>query len=136
MARVRAGRLNRRIALQTPVETRDPETKEPEKSWLGGDLRWASIVPLSGRELFQAQQVRPQISHKVNIRYRKGVTSKMRVLLDSSALEIETTLDMPDDERRKMFGSRVLEIDSWIDLEEQRRNMQLMCKDGQYGVTA
>jgi SPP1 family predicted phage head-tail adaptor len=40
---------------------------------------WASVEALTAREIFAAQQMVSQVTHKITIRYLEGVKSKMRV---------------------------------------------------------
>ncbi len=69
---------------------------------------FAAIEPLSGRELFQAQAVNPELSHRVKIRYHAGIVSSMRI----------------------RYGSRIFEIVSPpIDTGERHRELVLMCKE-------
>jgi len=51
-----------------------------------------------------AQQAKPQLTHMIEMRYLAGVQPKMRVL----------------------YGSRVMDIESAIDVGERHREMQLM----------
>ena len=85
------------------------------KGRLGGEVKvWedyaavlAFVQPLNGREYFAARQVQAETSHKVTMWYRPGVTSEMRVV----------------------FGARVLEIESVLNVDERNIELQLMCVD-------
>jgi SPP1 family predicted phage head-tail adaptor len=66
---------------------------------------WAWIRPLSGRELWQAQQVQPQVTHKVTIRFRTGVTPAMKV----------------------RYAGRDLNIFAVLNLEERDEQLELQC---------
>jgi len=107
---MRAGLLNKRVTLQTATVTQNSYGEEV-RAWvpIQHGYRWASVEPLSGAERFAAQQVNPSVSHKVTIRALPGVTPKMRVL----------------------YGTRVLEIDAVLDLEERGEAMQLLCTEAQ-----
>ena len=76
---MRAGRMNRRVTLQSRVETRG-STGEVTWTWADVDTVWASIEPIVGREYFVAQQVQSSTDTRIRIRYRHGVTTKMRVM--------------------------------------------------------
>jgi SPP1 family predicted phage head-tail adaptor len=41
---------------------------------------WVSIEPLNGRELWIAQQVRPEVSHRLKLRWHPTVAEGWRVL--------------------------------------------------------
>jgi SPP1 family predicted phage head-tail adaptor len=76
-APIEAGLLRHRVTIQQLVETRNAEG-EPISSWTSLAVRWARIEPLSGREIFIAQQVQAQTTHKVLLRYYKGLAPGMR----------------------------------------------------------
>ncbi len=86
---ISAGRLNKRIELQETVATRDEYGEKPP-SWLTTDHLWASIEPITGRELFAAHQVHAEVSHRIVIRNRPGLTSKMRFVFGSRVFNIAT----------------------------------------------
>lgn len=67
----------------------------------------ASIEPLDGRELFEAQQMSANISHRIRLRYRAGVKPTQQVL----------------------FGARVFEISSVINVEERNIELRLLCQE-------
>ncbi len=50
---------------------------------------WAKVTQLSGTELVQAQQKKPNSTHMVTTRYVANVTSDMRILHDGRTLNIE-----------------------------------------------
>ncbi len=106
---MRAGKLRHRVSLQTPVDgAADGGGGRADPTWTNVVAALAAnVVPLTGREAFQHQQINPAVNHRVEIRYRTGLTSKMRVL----------------------YGSRELYIESIIDVEERHREMHLMCEE-------
>ena len=63
---------------------------EVDDEWVTIANRWAEVEPLSGRELWQAQQAQADVSHKVKIKYLKTLTPKMRFLWGSRVLNIES----------------------------------------------
>lgn len=75
-----AGKLRTRAQLQDPVEVTGDEG-EIDRTWLTVGSRWIDVEPLSGREYWMAQQVNSQVTHKVRMRYERGVTNKQRFLL-------------------------------------------------------
>lgn len=77
-------------------------------TWSTAATVWGKVEPLSGREMWQAQQVRPDVSHKVTIRHYSGLTPKHRLLVDSA---------------------RVFSIEAVLDIEDRHRQMVLMCKE-------
>lgn len=102
-----AGRLNKRITIEEDIGTEASSTGEHVEDFQFFANRWAEIIPLSGRELWNAQQVQPDITHKVTIRYLTGVTPKMRVA----------------------YGSRYFNILSVINVNEEGISQELMCME-------
>lgn len=86
-----AGTLDSRIQVQRPV-TVNNEYGEPEKTWQTVATVWASIVPLSGRELWNARQVQADVTHQIAIRdgnHVAGINSTWRVCNEGRVFEIE-----------------------------------------------
>ena len=103
---MRAGTLRTRVEVQRIAEERDKQGGIVS-SWTTIGQRWASVVPLSGREYWSAQQVQSDVTHGVTMRYLEGLTSKHRL--------------------RLLHSQRVLNIQSVLDVDERHREMQLMC---------
>jgi SPP1 family predicted phage head-tail adaptor len=101
---VSAGDLRHKVTIQSPPTTLD-DSGHPTGSWTTVRTVCANVMPLRGRELFNAQQAQVRTTHKVTIRYMAGVTGKQRLL----------------------FGTRTLEIDSVINVEERNHTLELMC---------
>lgn len=101
---VERGTMNKRVAVQSVTETRDA-AGGVSQSWSTDRTVWASVVPLSGREYYQAQQAQSQVTHKVSMLYFAGLTSKQRLL----------------------FGTRVFEIAAVININESNELYELMC---------
>lgn len=104
-----AGKLDQFVTIETDVGTEPDATGQIPSVWIDylPNGVWAEVMPLSGRELWNALQVQPDVTHQVTIRYREGITSKMRI----------------------KHGSRYLNILSVIDAEEKRTSLQIMCKE-------
>ena len=105
---MRSGRLRHRIYLQSKVVTRDAFGSEVI-TWKSENPRpiFAGIEPITAREYFGSQQPKGEVTHKVVIRYFKGVQLDWRVL----------------------WGSRQFNIVSVINTDERNREMILLCKE-------
>jgi len=101
---MRAGNLRHRVIIQHLVETLD-EYKTPTITWQDYATVWASVEPIRGREYIELQNTNSELTVRIRIRYLPGVTNDMRVL----------------------YGSRVFNIQSVIDINERHREMELMC---------
>lgn len=90
---MRAGTLTSRITLQQPVETRDAYGGVT-RTWSTVGNRWASIQPLSMRELSYAGQTQSRATHAVRMRYDADVRSTWRIALGEVTYEIESVVDV------------------------------------------
>ena len=100
------GELKHRITFQKLNNTQN-DYGEPIESWQDIATVWASINPVVGREYFAAETVNSEVSHKIKIRYRFGITPDMRV----------------------NFKGRIFSIKSVINYNERNTELQLMCKE-------
>ncbi|HFK1431591.1 TPA: phage head closure protein [Bacillus cereus] len=101
-------KYNKRIILQKKsLNYETDEEGNPLEPWQDTVKVWAAVNPLRGREFWQAASVNAENTIRVEIRYRKGITSDMRIL----------------------YGERILEITNVIDVEEKHKEMHLMCKE-------
>jgi SPP1 family predicted phage head-tail adaptor len=64
-----AGKLRHRVELQREVAGGPDSFGEPAGAgWETYAERWARVEPLSGRELWRAQQQQPDVTHRVTLR--------------------------------------------------------------------
>lgn len=122
---MQAGKLRKRVDVQQlTAAPSDPALQDPynappppadDGNWETLVTRWAFVRPLSGRELFQARQVRPDVTHRVTMRWftgawtgnlAPGVGPKMRLLLQQT---------------------RRLNVLYAVNVEERDRELDLLC---------
>lgn len=104
-----AGQLRHKVTVQQ-FAIGSPQADQygtPQGEWSSYAHVWAEITPLTGREYWDAQQVNPEISLRVRIRYLQGITPKMRIL----------------------FGTRVIEIEAIVNEDQRGRYMRLLCSE-------
>ena len=101
-----SGKLRHRITIQSKGVARDSFGAEVI-TWLTEKTVWASVDPIFGREYFLAHQVQADVTHSIRIRYYEGLRPDWRIL----------------------FGSRIFDIKSIINLEERGREMVLMARE-------
>jgi SPP1 family predicted phage head-tail adaptor len=89
---MRAGELRHRITIEHATEVQD-EYGEPLKVWAPFVEAWASREDLTGREAFQAQQVRAELTTRFGMRYVDGITAKMRVNAGGVLYDIASVAD-------------------------------------------
>jgi SPP1 family predicted phage head-tail adaptor len=98
---IRAGRLRHRIQIVKPKLTQDATggTVIDDDSLVASV--WAAIEPLTGRELYAAQQMVSEVTHKITIRWMDGIKSNMNVRFGGREFQIQS-IQNPD-ERHKVL---------------------------------
>ena len=89
---IEAGKLRQSVVLQKRIEVRDRQGGVTE-SWLTLGHRWASITPLSGRELLNAEQLETDITHRVVMRWEEKITNKHRLFMDGRIFNFQSVLN-------------------------------------------
>lgn len=102
-----SNQLRHRITLQSQSVANDG-FGQAQDVWIDVATCWASIEPSPKGEQVAGAAMVASRTHLVTLRYRDGVTAKMRAL----------------------FGSRIFEITSVIDVEERHFWLQLDCTEG------
>lgn len=69
---------------------------------------WAEIMPAGGKEIFFAQKLQMNITHKITIRFESGIEPNMRVL----------------------FEGRIFKILAFHNRDERSRWLDLLCEEG------
>lgn len=95
------GKLNKRITFQ--LQDLDLE----DEDWKDIATTWASINPISGKEYYSAETINSDLTHKIRLRYRRGITPDMRVL----------------------YNGRIFYIISVINEYEKNTMLQLRCRE-------
>jgi SPP1 family predicted phage head-tail adaptor len=103
---VRAGLLDKRVVIEAPPTSQDT-FGGPTGTWTTVATRWASIVPLQGREYHEARQHAAAVDHRITLRYLPGIAPKQRV----------------------RYGARLFDIEAVINVDEAGRELQLMAKE-------
>jgi SPP1 family predicted phage head-tail adaptor len=103
---INPGELRHKIIFQK-LENTQNNYGEPTEIWSEVFTTKAAIYPISGKEFYAAETVNSEVSHKVNIRYKKGLSPNMRV----------------------KFGERLFSIISIINFQERNVELQIMCKE-------
>ena len=94
MTSIEPGRLRHRIAIQAASTTPDA-FGQPQQTWTTIWNCWASIEPLSARELYGSGSLAAQAMHKITIRYTAQVALKagMRAVFFAHAYRIQGFLN-------------------------------------------
>ncbi|RFB28249.1 phage head closure protein [Brevibacillus sp. VP] len=75
---------------------------------------WSKIRPLNAEEKINRPDIEQSVSHVIEIRYRKGITSIMRVRFRDRCFGIESVLD--PDERKKSLNLMCEELLPLVDV--------------------
>ena len=98
---MRAGRLRHRVTIQRGTPGRDGFGTEV-LAWSTVATVWAEVRSNSGHEQVQPnEQIFSNLTHQVTLRYRTGLSAKMRLLWNSRFLEIQSVRE-PDNRLRMM----------------------------------
>lgn len=95
------GELRHKIKIQIQ------DLEQENEVWNDVFSCWANVNPISGREYYQAETVNSDLTHRIRLRYRKGITPDMRIL----------------------YKDRIFYIVSVINEYEKNYALQLMCRE-------
>lgn len=94
-----------RVVLQRKEAIKDVEGNIGE-TWVDVGMVWAKAKQLKGKRAFVAQAEQTISLFEIFIRYKREVTADMRIV----------------------YGMRILQIQSVIDVDESHKELQLLCK--------
>jgi SPP1 family predicted phage head-tail adaptor len=103
---LRSGLLRHRLTIEEATDVIGDRGGVSE-TWSTVAQVAASIAPIGGSERFISQQRFPDVSHEIAIRYRAGITPKMRLT----------------------FGARVFDILAVLNVDERNREMRIMARE-------
>ena len=106
---IRSGKYREVLWLQMPVGTQDAYGAVPLVYSQYATVR-AAVIPLSGQDLWQAQQVRPEVTTRVEMRYYPGVEVRHRFVYAKAT-------------------NRVLNILYIFAVDEINAEMQMLCRE-------
>lgn len=87
---MRAGRLNRKVTLESPSPTRGAGGALVE-GWATIATVWAALEPAGAKEAMESGKVTAEVSHRIIIRHRTDVTPRCRVSMSDTASSPATT---------------------------------------------
>jgi len=86
------GKLRHKIVIQSLSQSRD-SYGGVSTTYATENTRWASIEPLQGRELFNAQQNSADITIKITLRHYAGLSPTQRITHSSRTFEIISVIN-------------------------------------------
>lgn len=103
---MRAASLRHRVSIQSESTTLD-SYGEPTSGWSTDETVFASIEPISGKEVDIGEGQAGIVTHRIIMRYNTNVSPKKRLL----------------------FGARVFGIVSVVNHEERNEFFELRCQE-------
>jgi len=105
---MRAGKLRHRIGIYSITEENESgDYGQPNQEETPQETVWGSVEPLRGNELFIAQQIAPETTHRVRLR---------------GGSEVKTT-------QRLKYDDRWFCVVAALDPEERGISQELLCKE-------
>lgn len=86
---------------------------------------WVTLEPLSGRELFQAQQVQALTTHKVTVTH----SPTMATVKSSDRMKIRRDVVVNEDEPNHDDNFRIFQLESIVNVREANRVFELMVQE-------
>lgn len=85
------GGLRHRVVIQEETPTADTGGGYAN-AWATVATMWCNVEPASGREVFQAQQLQKNVSHRITTRYRTDISTANRLLWGSRTFNVRAVL--------------------------------------------
>jgi SPP1 family predicted phage head-tail adaptor len=107
---VGAGKLNRRITIQRPSQTRD-QYGQLTTDWADVLSTWGGIRAATSKEVYAASGFTSQVSHVITLRYRPRtpILSSYRVNYQGRIFQLQAVSD--PDENKVQVNLLCLELD-------------------------
>lgn len=91
-----SSRLRQRLTLQQEVRTLD-DGGGYVRSWQNIADLWAEIVPVTGRETLSYGQIIGEVTHRITLRYRDGITAANRLVFESRIFNIRSVFNVREE---------------------------------------
>ena len=100
------GALDQRVTLERFTSEQD-NTGQMLEAWAPLASVWASLEPQAGREFIAAGAAQSELTTKIRIRHRPGITSSDRVIHDGKTYNIQSVIDYRSAKRELVLMCRV-----------------------------
>lgn len=91
-----AGTLRHRLIIQNPLQDMDSFGAGGATTWLTAATVWGNVTHLIGREAANIKMTWAEASHRIDIRYVSGISSRSRIMLGTREFNI---LELNQDKR-------------------------------------
>ena len=93
------GQLDQRVTIERKSGGRDEWGQPLPDTWTPLVTVWAAVEPLIGREYMAAAAMQSDVSTRIRMRYRPGITPADRVMHEGRAYGIESVIDIRSSKR-------------------------------------
>ena len=90
---MKAGDLDQRVTVERQSTMPGP-LGQPVNVWAPIATAWAAVEPLVGREYLAAQAAQSEVTARVTMRYRRGITAQDRVIHNGTTYNIVSVIDV------------------------------------------
>lgn len=102
------GKLNKRIIFQR-MEIVEDDMGQSRSEWRDFKSAWATVKPYKSSETGFMGKLKPEVTHRIYIRFRPGITSEMRIKYRNRIFEIAgPPLDI--EERHELLEIQATEV--------------------------
>lgn len=102
------GEMRKRITIQS-IDTTPTASGETADTATEFARAWARIEPLTGREAWIAKEQQATTTHRINLRYQPGITSRMRAVLGTRVFNFTDVRDLDEmHEELEILATEVL----------------------------
>ena len=99
------GDLDQRVVLERFTSEQD-DTGQMIDTWVTLGTVWAAVEPQAGREFVAAGAQQSELTTKIRIRHRPGITSGDRVTHDGRVYDIQSVIDYRSEKRQLVLLCR------------------------------
>lgn len=105
---MKAGQLDQRVTVERLSGGVDELGQPLPDTWVPLFTRWASVEPLQGREFIAAQAALTEVTARIKMRYRPGITPADRVSHDGQVYGIQAVIDVRSEHRELVLMVRAI----------------------------
>ena len=102
---MRAGQLDQRVSVER-LEQGDDAAGQPLTTWSTLFTTWAAVEPLTGREYIAASAFVSEVTTRIQLRYRPGLTPADRVTHEGRKYAIVSVIDYKSANRELVLMCR------------------------------
>ena len=104
---MKAGQLDQRVTVER-LQGGFDELGQPINQWLPIVTTWAAVEPLVGREYLAAAALVAEVTARIRMRYRPGITAADRIVHDGTTYGITSVADVHSSRRELVLMVRAI----------------------------